>query len=56
MYDPDNNKFVPADSGTPSQQRDWTKFSEGDTVRIKDVLFRVHEVGESRLVLKPVKQ
>jgi hypothetical protein len=68
MYDPHERKFVPLPEEfqkrlddpkaelTPTEkiQRDWTRFSEGETVNVKGINFRVHEIGESRLVLKPL--
>jgi hypothetical protein len=70
MYDPGANKFRPippelaskfagpVEHLTPVErvQRDWTKFEEGEHISIKGVLFYVHEIGSSRLVLKPVKK
>lgn len=43
---------------TPQEQkmRDWTSFYEGEEVNLKGITFRVHEIGETRLVLKPVKK
>ncbi len=69
MYDPSQNRIVPISDElaakfadpeaqlTPRErtQREWTRFSEGETVNVKGVNFRVHEIGESRLVLKPIK-
>lgn len=68
MHDPVNNRFIPisdelakkfADSNaqlteTERVQRQWTRFSEGETVNVKGINFRVHEIGESRLILKPI--
>lgn len=69
MYNPEGNRFEPIDpellkkfvSGqglTPTEttQRDWTRFQEGETVDLKGISFKVHEVGESRIVLKPIKK
>jgi hypothetical protein len=36
------------------QAKDWTKFQEGETVQLKGCQFRVHEIGENRMVLKPI--
>jgi hypothetical protein len=66
MHDPVNNRLVavtPALAGkfagpeselTPTErvQRDWTRFNEGELISIKGVMFYVHEIGESRMVLK----
>lgn len=46
---PDNEIDIPND------KRNWTRFTEGEHVDLKGIIFRVHEVGESRIVLKPVK-
>lgn len=68
MYDPQQNNFVPLTPElaakfdkpetelTPTEriQREWTRFSEGETVEVKGIKFRVHEIGESRLILKPI--
>lgn len=68
MHDPVNNRFVPLSSElankfddpnaqlteTEKVQRQWTRFSEGETVNVKGINFRVHEIGESRLILKPI--
>jgi hypothetical protein len=70
MYDAGNNRFVPIDAELAKkfddptaalttiqkQQRDWTRFSEGETVTVKGVNFHVHEIGESRLILKPINK
>jgi hypothetical protein len=70
MHCPDSNTLQPisdelakkfADPNatlTPVErvQRDWTRFEEGEGIVIKGVLFRVHEIGESRMVLKLVKK
>lgn len=69
MVDPHNQRFEPvttemaesfkkpADEVTPEQRakREWTRFEEGERVSIKGVLFYIHEIGETRLVLKLVK-
>lgn len=66
MHDPHNNVMVPVSAElakafagpeselTPAQrvQRDWTRFQEGELISIKGVMFYVHEIGESRMVLK----
>ncbi len=56
MYDPHENKFVPIedDSKLTPEQRGWAKFREDEKVNINGVVFRIHEIGESRIVLKPV--
>lgn len=68
MYSPQDNRLVPISdelakkfddpnaklTETEKVQRQWTRFSEGETVNVKGVNFRVHEIGESRLILKPV--
>lgn len=68
MHDPRENKFVhispelaakfadPLAQLSPIQktQRNWTRFSEGETVEVKGMMFHVHEIGDSRLVLKPI--
>ena len=60
MYDPQQNKLVPVEESAiaslPHPQRDWTRFQEDELFVIKGVYFRVHEIGESRLVLKPVEK
>lgn len=67
MYNPDAKQFTPippelaakfdgpVEHLTPAErvQRDWTRFQEGELISIKGVLFYVHEIGETRLVLKP---
>ncbi len=35
--------------------RHWPRFSEGEVITIKGIAFRVHEIGETRLVLKFAK-
>lgn len=68
MYDPYNNRFEPISPELASKfadpsatltklqtkQREWTRFSEGETIEVKGVKFRVAEIGERRLVLKPI--
>jgi hypothetical protein len=60
MYDPNENKFVPVEESAiatlPQPQRDWARFQEGEKVELKGIRFNVHEVGESRIVLKPIKK
>lgn len=55
MYDPNERimRPVPEDETklTP-EQRAWTRFQEGEPVSVKGVSMIVHEIGESRLVLK----
>lgn len=55
MFDPNNKVMVPVPSDltklTP-QQRTWTRFQEGERVNLKGVDMRIHEIGETRLVLK----
>jgi len=69
-YDPQQNKMVlftreqvekfydPNAILTPIEkvQREWTRFAEGETVTVKGVNFRIHEIGETRLVLKPINK
>jgi AMMECR1 domain-containing protein len=70
MYNPEGNRFEPIDPEllkkfngdvavlTPTEkvQRDWTRFQEGEKVDLKGISFKVDEVGESRIVLKPIKR
>jgi hypothetical protein len=37
---------------TEEQKRDWKQFDKGEIVEIKGIRFRVHDLGQSRLVLK----
>jgi hypothetical protein len=49
------DQFLKAPLEVPEAQsptRNWTRFDEGETVFIKGVGFRVHEIGETRMVLK----
>ena len=41
---------------TEKVQREWTRFSEGETVTLKGINFRISEIGESRLILKPINK
>jgi hypothetical protein len=44
---------VPEDESTlTSAQRTWTRFQEGEELTVKGIKMRVHEIGESRMVLK----
>lgn len=55
MFDPSERimRPIPEDESTLSAtQRNWTRFQEGEMVSVKGVSMRVHEIGESRLVLK----
>lgn len=68
MYDPGAKEFRPippdlaakfagpVENLTPTErvQRDWTRFEEGELIRIKGINFRLTEVGETRLVLRPL--
>ena len=70
MHNPESNTFVrltdemkKAFSQPPTQlteqqrkEREWTRFEEGEIVSLKGVLMAVHEIGETRLVLRPVKR
>ncbi len=69
-YCPEENKLVPfsdeqmvrfndpAAQLTPTEkiQRSWTRFAEGETVNVKGINFRIHEIGETRLILKPINK
>jgi hypothetical protein len=60
-YDPNEGTFAPlADA---SEVEKFIKrvphgviFTEGEVVMLKGCEFKVHEVGESRLILKPTKR
>jgi hypothetical protein len=55
MFDPQDRVMrpVPEDESTlKPEQRDWTRFQEGEMLIIKGIAMKVHEIGESRLVLK----
>jgi len=55
MFDPGENVMrpVPEDESTLTpEQRTWTRFQEGEVLDIKGIKMRVHEIGESRMVLK----
>lgn len=65
MYDPSERQMYPIDPELAKKfasgeglterekvQRDWTRFEEGEVIQVKGVNMRVHEIGESRLVLK----
>lgn len=57
MYDPNENKFVPVKETpvTPENQT-WTRFEEGELVTMKGIVFKITEVGETRLILRPIKR
>ena len=55
MFDPGERVMrpVPEDESTlTSAQRTWTRFQEGEELTVKGIKMRVHEIGESRMVLK----
>lgn len=55
MYDPSEKimRPVPEDETTlKPEQRKWTRFQEGEAIDVKGISMIVHEIGESRLVLK----
>lgn len=55
MFDPNEKvmRQVPEnETGLTKEQRSWTKFQEGEEVQVKGVTMRIHEIGESRVVLK----
>lgn len=56
MHDPAQNKFVPIPDNPTPTQRNWTRFEVGEIVQVKGIPMRVHDVGETRLVLKLDKQ
>lgn len=58
-YDPQTNKLNEITSvkilDEFREHRPQFLFSVGEEVTVKGVVFRVHDIGESRLVLKPIK-
>lgn len=55
MFDPNERimRPVPQDETKMSyEQRNWTKFQEGETIHVKGIAMYVHEIGASRLILK----
>ena len=55
MFDPGERVMRPVpedESKLTSAQRTWTRFQEGEVLDIKGIKMRVHEIGESRMVLK----
>jgi hypothetical protein len=55
MFDPKEKVMVPVpkdESTLTPQQRTWLRFQEGEKVLVKGIAMRIHEVGESRIVLK----
>jgi hypothetical protein len=55
MFDPGEKVMrpVPKDESTLTpEQRTWTRFQEGEELIVKGIKMRVHEIGESRMVLK----
>ena len=55
MFDPNERimRPVPEDESTLTpNQRTWTRFEEGEELMVKGIKMRVHEIGESRMVLK----
>jgi hypothetical protein len=68
MYSEQEHKFIHLDEHLAAKfddptakltehqkiQREWTRFAEGETVEVKGVHFRIHEIGETRLILKPI--
>lgn len=55
MYDPHERimRPIPEDeTKMSSEQRNWTRFQEGELINVKGITMRVHEIGEARLVLK----
>jgi hypothetical protein len=55
MYDPHESRFVTVPETLTHSQCDWARFQEGETISVKGIPMRVHEIGESRLILKPIK-
>lgn len=57
MHDPQENKFVPIpENMKPDDERHkWTRIQIGELVEYKGIRFRVHEIGETRMVLKLIK-
>ena len=58
-YDPGSNELRPLDN--PAEVEEFRKnspqflFAQGEQITVKGVVFRVHEIDENRLILKPVK-
>jgi len=55
MFDPVERVMRPVpedESKLTSAQRTWTRFQEGEVLDIKGIKMRVHEIGESRMILK----
>ena len=59
MYDSTTNKFnlIQNEEDVKRFKRDTPEFlfTVNEQVTVKGVVFRVHEIGENRLILKPVK-
>jgi hypothetical protein len=52
---PETNQMerLPADETKLTlSQRNWTKFHEGEELSIKGIPMYIHEIGETRMVLK----
>lgn len=58
-YDPSVNQLRPLVDTTEVAkfQRETPQFlfTVGEELTVKGVVFRVHEIGDTRLILKPVK-
>ena len=58
-YDPGSNELRPLENEEDVKRfkRDTPQFlfTVNEQITVKGVVFRVHEIGENRLVLKPVK-
>lgn len=52
---PETHKLerLPDEMASTDRRRSWTQFIEGEIVTLKGIAFFVHEIGTSRIVLKP---
>jgi hypothetical protein len=58
MHDPTENKFVTVPQQMPRDdaRHKWTRFEEGEIINLRGIDMRVAEIGESRIVLKLIKE
>jgi hypothetical protein len=58
-YDPQSNEL--RELTTPAQVKEFKEnkpqflFTVGEEITVKGVMFKVHDIGDNRIVLKPVR-
>jgi len=52
MMNPETLEFQPTTSSVP---KGWLVFNVGDTLTIKDMVFRIRKITKKDIIIRPVK-